>query len=106
MGKKYGSYCDKMKEEYELLQLEVAKWKGLAVEKKKSEDLTNLVTKYEAEMIKIRTKAERRKSEMDKFRSVNSKLEDKCKNLEDLLKENDSKMFELEEKVRILTYET
>merc|ERR1719369_543159 len=103
--KKYESYCDKMKEEYELFQIEVAKWKGLAVEKKKSEDLSNLVTKYEAEMYKIRTKAERRKSEMDKFRSVNSKLEGKCKNLEDLSKENDSKMFELEEKVRILTYE-
>jgi len=103
--KKYESYCDKIKEEYELLQIEVAKWKGLAIEKKKSEDLTNLVTKYEAEMDKIRTKSERRKSEVEKLRSVNSRQEEKCKNLEDLSKENDSKLLELEEKVRNLTYE-
>jgi len=42
---------------------------------------------------------------MEKLRSINSKLEEKCKHLENLSSKNDSKMLELEEKVRIQSYE-
>eukprot|EP00092_Neocalanus_flemingeri_P001125 GFUD01001199.1.p1 GENE.GFUD01001199.1~~GFUD01001199.1.p1 ORF type:complete len:1705 (-),score=626.81 GFUD01001199.1:124-5238(-) len=103
--KKYEEYCDKMKEEYELLQKEVDKWKGLAVEKKRSEDVTNLMSKYETEMQKIKSEFAKKKIELDNLKGTNSKLEERCVDLEEILKINDAKIFEVEEKVRILTYE-
>jgi len=103
--KKYESYCDKMKEEYELLQNEVEKWKNLAIEKKRSEDVTNLMHKYEAETLKFKSEFAKKKSEIEKLRGTNSMLDERCGDLEEIVKQNDGKMFELEEKARILTYE-
>jgi len=103
--KKYENYCDKLKEEYELLQIEVEKWKGLAVEKKKSEDVTSLVNKYEIEMQKIKSEFAKKKVELEKLKGTNTKLEERCGDLDEILKQNDAKMFELEEKVRIFAYE-
>jgi len=102
---KYEKYCDKMKEEYELLQIEVTKWKGLAVEKEKAENLTNLVTKHEAEIQKVRSEYLKKKNEIVKMKATNSRLEERCEDLEEVSKQTDAKNFELEEKVRILAYE-
>eukprot|EP00091_Calanus_sinicus_P014197 TRINITY_DN31615_c0_g1_i1.p1 TRINITY_DN31615_c0_g1~~TRINITY_DN31615_c0_g1_i1.p1 ORF type:complete len:316 (+),score=123.61 TRINITY_DN31615_c0_g1_i1:153-1100(+) len=103
--KKYEMYCEKLKEEYNLLENEVEKWKGLAVDKKKLEEMTNTISRYEAEMQKLKSEFSKKKSETEKVKATNVKLEERCGDFEEILKQNDAKIFELEEKGRILTYE-
>jgi len=103
--KKYEMYCETLKEEYNLLQTEVEKWKGLAVDKERAEEMANLVSKYDAEMQKLKSEFSKKKSEVEKVKTTNGKLEERCGDFEEILKQNDAKIFELEEKIRILTYE-
>ena len=125
-NKSFEVLYDQLKDEYQLLVDEVEKWQKLAEDRRKSEDLTNLMAKMEIreeemsnnlnsllkkldlkekELARMKSEYSKKEMEMKDTEGKFEDLQERCTQLESEVKENGATIFSHEENLRILKYE-
>ena len=125
-NKTFETLYDQMKDEYQLLVLEMEKWQKLAEDRSRSEDLTKLMAKMEAreeemsnnltcltqklelkerEMAMTQKDYEDREIVEKQYEEKVANLQERCTELENLVKSSDVTIFSHEENLRIMKYE-
>ena len=125
-NKTFETLYDQMKDEYQLLVLEMEKWQKLAEDRSRSEDLTKLMAKMEAreeemsnnltcltrklefkerELAMTQKDYEEKEIVEKQYEEKVANLQERCTELENLVKSSDVTIFSHEENLRIMKYE-
>ena len=125
-NKTFETLYDHMKDEFQLLVLEMEKWQKLAEDRSRSEDLTKLMAKMKAreeemsnnlaclaqklelkerELVMAQEDFEEKEIAEKQNKEKVANLQERCTELENLVKSSDVTIFSHEENLRIMKYE-